>query len=649
MKVCCVAALGVGLSEAAAGWCRALDAERKSFEEVCALLATQELRSELLFVVLSPATVSWLEPLERLLAASPGALLIVWVEAELPTAPRELDRYRRALAAADAVFAAELTLCRQIEGLTTVRAVDVLPPWLDAPPRAYLEPSPRIWPSKPRLAVVSGEVNSHARLLRFLGTAAYAWTRLRCAISFHAPSADARELATSSDLVLLPEVLGDGARLAAHCAEAGTLLIAPRAEHSARFCFPFTGYAEGRAGALLLWLQSASDVCRAFREHAAHRARQLSDGDRRAELVRAIRQQCPRFTGELRGSYPSLWDEILHVSGPADWAATEGECVAVCLVRNGGEHIPSFLEHHRALGVRHFVFVDNGSDDGSRALLEAQPDAIVYSSTLPHKHYENELRRLVIERHCQRRWCLNVDVDELFDYPGSTELPISGLLRYLRRSGATAMVAYLLDMFARENVFGEVRAVDLKREYPFYDIDDVEKSSYAAEEIAGFCDQNLLCDEAVGCYFGGIRRRVFGGKERAQFLLTKHPLVFLDGVLQPVVHPHYVNRARVADVTGVLRHYKLTPSFQAKVNESVASDRYIEFAQRQYDEYQRRVEGRASLVIDTPGRRRLESVEQLVDEGFLRVSRAYRALIGPRRDAPVLRATETQQTGAVHG
>ena len=50
MKVCCIAAPGARLSEAASGWCRALDAERRSFEEVCALLATQELRSDLLRV-----------------------------------------------------------------------------------------------------------------------------------------------------------------------------------------------------------------------------------------------------------------------------------------------------------------------------------------------------------------------------------------------------------------------------------------------------------------------------------------------------------------------------------------------------------------------------------------------------------------------
>ncbi|HLQ20323.1 MAG TPA: glycosyltransferase family 2 protein, partial [Tabrizicola sp.] len=40
----------------------------------------------------------------------------------------------------------------------------------------------------------------------------------------------------------------------------------------------------------------------------------------------------------------------------------------VC-VRNEAARLPHFLRHHRALGVRHFLIVDNASSDGSATLL----------------------------------------------------------------------------------------------------------------------------------------------------------------------------------------------------------------------------------------------------------------------------------------
>lgn len=648
MRACTIATPDV--SRAFAGWRRALDADARTFEELYGLVlsSAQELDYDLVLVALSDESLSWLEPLGRLLATRSQVVLAVWVERPLPETPHELEGYRCSLKAADLVLTSEVWLRRELEERLAVRAVELTPPWFETPPQAFATGRPPA-AGKPRLAVVSGEVRTHGWLLRELGATTYAWTRLRYRVDFCHPSDGAARI-TASELVYLAEPPRDGGELAARCAESGALLLAPRSYEAARFCFPFTTYEPASGSALLLWLLSAPELVETFREHAAHRARQLADGDRRLQLARAVQQEFPSFRCAPDPQRPSLLDEIRHVAGPLPFSYGEDECAVVCLVRNGGEHLPSFLEHYRALGVRHFVFIDNASDDGSRALLERQPDATVYETTLPHKYYENELRRLIIERHCQRRWCLNVDIDELFDYPGSDTVPLGALLGYLRRQGATAMVAYLLDMFARENVFGDARTVDLKAEYPCYDLSDVEKVGYFAPEIAAFCDENRLSDPRVGCYFGGVRRRVFGGRQRAQFLLTKHPLIFLDGELQPVVHPHYSNRARLADVTGALLHYKFTPSFKAKVSESVASSRYTEFAQRQYDDYHQTLARRSRLVIDGPGRRTLRDVRQLVDEGFLHASAAFRelALAAADRSGPRA-AIDSSKTGANHG
>ena len=57
---------------------------------------------------------------------------------------------------------------------------------------------------------------------------------------------------------------------------------------------------------------------------------------------------------------------VRHLGGPRNPAAGTDEPIVFCLLRNGMPWLASFLAHHRALGFRHFVMLDNGSDDGTR-------------------------------------------------------------------------------------------------------------------------------------------------------------------------------------------------------------------------------------------------------------------------------------------
>ena len=185
------------------------------------------------------------------------------------------------------------------------------------------------------------------------------------------------------------------------------------------------------------------------------------------------------------------------------------------------------------------------------------------------------------------------------------------------------MVGYMLDMYAKRIEFATDAAPDLRQQYPYYDVTQIARTPYHAEQFEAYCDENLLLNPDVPCQTGGIRQTVFGSDRASRYLLIKHPLLFLDGVVEPVTHPHYCNGATIADVTCVLYHYKFTASFQAQVEESCRSDRYVTFAQRQYRRYRRKTRGAGALAIDTPGTRRFGSVQELVDQGFLMMSPAY--------------------------
>jgi len=46
--------------------------------------------------------------------------------------------------------------------------------------------------------------------------------------------------------------------------------------------------------------------------------------------------------------------------------------------RNEAARLPYFLKYYRDQGVKHFIMVDNGSDDGGGAYLEKQPDVSLW-------------------------------------------------------------------------------------------------------------------------------------------------------------------------------------------------------------------------------------------------------------------------------
>lgn len=51
---------------------------------------------------------------------------------------------------------------------------------------------------------------------------------------------------------------------------------------------------------------------------------------------------------------------IRHVCGKSSLNYSQDELVAICVVRNGGIYINSFIKYYFDLGVEHIVFLDNG-------------------------------------------------------------------------------------------------------------------------------------------------------------------------------------------------------------------------------------------------------------------------------------------------
>lgn len=132
-------------------------------------------------------------------------------------------------------------------------------------------------------------------------------------------------------------------------------------------------------------------------------------------------------------------------------AIAPGDILCASTVRNEAVRLPYFLEHHRRLGVDHFLFVDNGSDDGTAAFLAAQPDVSVWQTGHSYR-----LSRFGVDwltwlqiRHAHGHWCLTLDADELFVYAHHETRPLRALTGWLDRCGLASFAAMMLDLYPR--------------------------------------------------------------------------------------------------------------------------------------------------------------------------------------------------------
>lgn len=304
------------------------------------------------------------------------------------------------------------------------------------------------------------------------------------------------------------------------------------------------------------------------------------------------------------------------LSGRSAVQLADDECCAVVLLKNGVYFLPELLAHHRSIGVRHFLVIDNGSTDGTQGLLESERDVTVVENRLPVAEYEVLIRSLVPRDHVQGGWFLVVDSDEMFDPPPGCGGKIRPLLRYLEAQGHTSMLAHALDMFSDAPA-----AVTAGWSYPealqnltLHSLGGLERIAYHDPDfVLSYYLKHNPTDGSQHFWRGGVRREVFGETP----LLTRHNLVRnAPGVALPG-HVHALSGVHVSDVTASFRHYKFTGDYIARDRAQVAAKVW------QHGEDARRVvlyDRPGGFAISSPTQKTYAGVEALLAEGFIQTS-----------------------------
>lgn len=313
-----------------------------------------------------------------------------------------------------------------------------------------------------------------------------------------------------------------------------------------------------------------------------------------------------------------------HVYGKSSLNYSQDELIVICVVRNGCIYVNSFVKYYFALGVKHIVFLDNGSTDNTIELASRYDNVTILKTDLPYSKYENLMKNYLSRRFSKERWSLCADIDEFFDWPFSRIVSIGSILRYLNARAYTAVVVQMLDLFS-DLPLSEVKddpEEEVIKNYNYYDISDISKSTYP---------YSRLSYDGVKMHRGGIRKTMFGSNNG----LTKAPLVFVDRRIQLFKDWHHAEQAYIADFTCVLLHYPFTSSFYDKVKDASATKRYGYLTSDEYDLYWARLSREPGLSLRLDTSRRYIGVEPLIDEGFLVASSDYLDWVGAQRDGQV--------------
>ena len=240
----------------------------------------------------------------------------------------------------------------------------------------------------------------------------------------------------------------------------------------------------------------------------------------------------------------------------------KSEIRAFVCIRNEELRLPYFLKYHLEMGVDRIFIIDNCSTDSSSEIAQSFKNVHVYRTPESYLAYASWIE-ILLNKYAQDSWALVLDCDELFSGPAIGDGKLRTICDYLQKNQFNALWCTVLDMYA---------------DAPLKDV------CYQAGE-----DPLLLCPyfdnefylEKVRCLdrvrwemydaealIGGVRKRAFD----LACWVSKTPLFFYSQQISLNRGSHTLSHARLADISGVLFHFKFFSDFLHRLPEEVARE-----------------------------------------------------------------------------
>ena len=168
-------------------------------------------------------------------------------------------------------------------------------------------------------------------------------------------------------------------------------------------------------------------------------------------------------------TYPA---EFLHLSRVGQSKPVESTTLCLALAHNEANVIGEFLDHYRSLGPVSFAIVDDHSTDGTREILEAQPDVTIYQPKEGSTYARDKRawRSEILDACADGKWCLAPDIDEHLVYKDMGNTPLPALIAQLEAEGAEALFCIMVDMYADKPLAEhEFVGGGLRKAFPLFD------------------------------------------------------------------------------------------------------------------------------------------------------------------------------------
>lgn len=226
-------------------------------------------------------------------------------------------------------------------------------------------------------------------------------------------------------------------------------------------------------------------------------------------LVLALRNRRYRRSAGRRGRNTAI-KPVRRVDEPLG----QDDIILISVLKNAERYLPSFLAHYRRLGVKRFAFVDDRSDDGTRALLLGAPDVDIYESNVDYRGANGGLvwRDLMVERYGRDRWYVSLDCDEYLVFPGSETRALKDFITDLEAGRRDRALAVMID------IYPDAVLAEAPQHEPLDASPIVVCPLYDAQ---GYTIANEKFCTAIR---GGARQRMFGTDMR----MTKFPVIYVD-------------------------------------------------------------------------------------------------------------------------
>jgi glycosyltransferase involved in cell wall biosynthesis len=187
-------------------------------------------------------------------------------------------------------------------------------------------------------------------------------------------------------------------------------------------------------------------------------------------------------------------------------------CVA--LSHNEAHILLQFLEHHRSIGIKNFIVVNDNSTDETAEILDKQTDVTVYKPKIGSSYKRDKIawRCDLLDLIADQNWVLLPDIDEHFIYPNMDRCDVDCFADQIESEGAEALFTIMVDMYAdkplKEHNFDSGNLIEA---FPYFDNPSDPQSGYRLLPPAKRFLKNFPTPPV--CAYGGVRDRIFISKK----------------------------------------------------------------------------------------------------------------------------------------